>query len=224
MGKRFTKYLSYIKQCLITFIYDDEHRCVLCGNEIDNKNLCLPCMKKLKRNNENPIWYKNKFYIFSALYYTSEAKELLLNFKYKKNFQCGEVIASLMIECIKENNIEFDYIIPAPIKADSYKTRGFNQSLMLAKTIGAHFDRKVLDVLFFNKNIRNQKTLNKYDREKNIKGSISIKSTNINLENSRILIIDDVITTGSTLNECVSIVKGDKNILIKVLTGMKSSI
>lgn len=208
----------------MTFIYDDEYRCVLCGDEIDNKNLCLTCMKKLKKNKENPIRYKNKFYIFSALYYTSAAKKLLLNFKYKKDFQCGEVIANLMIECIKENNIEFDYIIPVPIKDDSYKIRGFNQSLMLAKIIGEHFDRKVLDILFFNKHIKDQKTLNKYEREKNIKDSISIKSTSINLKNTKILIIDDVVTTGSTLNECVSIVKENKNILIKVLTGIKSSI
>lgn len=208
----------------MAFIYDDEYKCVVCGDELENKNLCLACSKKLKKNNENPICYKNKFNIFSAIYYNSTAKKLLLNFKYKKDFQCGEVIANLMIECIKENNIEFDYVMPVPVKKESYNKRQFNQSLMLAKFIGEHYNKKVLDILFFNKNIENQKTLNKYDRQKNIKGSISMKATNINLEHAKILIVDDVITTGSTLNECVSVVKRDKNILIKVLTGIKSSI
>lgn len=99
----------------------------------------------------------------------------------------------------------YDTIVPAPINKKRNKQRGYNQSYLLAKEIA-----KVTGItlenecLYKTKNIIEQSKLNKEERQKNIQGAYELKNAE-RLNNKKILLLDDIYTTGSTANECCKI-------------------
>lgn len=127
-------------------------------------------------------------------------------------------------------NIEFidllknyDTIIPVPISKKRYKQRGYNQSSLIAKKLAKELLKENFkikyndDCLFKTKNVIEQSKLNKDNREKNIKGAYEIFHIN-QLKNKKILLVDDIYTTGSTLRECSKILKKSNPKKIGVLT------
>lgn len=111
-----------------------------------------------------------------------------------------------------KENIEFikkyDVLIPIPIHKDRMRTRGYNQSELIAKDLAYEIKNIKLEnrVLIKTKNIIAQSSLNKKQRENNIKDVYQIKSVE-KVMNKKILLLDDIYTTGSTVNECAKILK-----------------
>jgi len=105
---------------------------------------------------------------------------------------------------LKNNEFEnkFDLIIPVPLHKNDLKKRGFNQSVLLSKIIGDYFSIPVGENVLIKKKITPfQVDLSKKEREKNILKAFSVeKPEEINGKN--ILILDDVFTTGATVEEC----------------------
>ncbi len=112
----------------------------------------------------------------------------------------------------------YDTIIPVPISKKRLKNRGYNQSYLIAKEISKKTGVKLENnCLTKTKNIIEQSKLNKEQREKNIKGVYKLNNKQ-KLENKKILLFDDIYTTGSTANECCKILKQAKPNKIAVLT------
>ena len=115
---------------------------------------------------------------------------------------------------------KYDIIIMVPLSWKRRLRRGYNQSQLIAKIISNILQRKIESkILYKTKNIVPQSTLNKKERKENIKGAFKIKHTE-KIKNKKILIIDDIYTTGSTLNECARLLirNGIKKEDIGVLT------
>ena len=118
-----------------------------------------------------------------------------------------------------EKNFDFKeyYLVPVPIHESTLRKRGFNQSLLLAENL-KNFE--LLDCLEKIKLTQNQSKLNKKARLLNLNNSFLIKDKYRNkILNKKIVLIDDIATTLSTLNECTKILKnaGAKNITGLVL-------
>jgi competence protein ComFC len=122
---------------------------------------------------------------------------------------------------IFENIKKYDKIIPVPISKKRYKERGYNQSLLIAKEISKQMQYKanienkqkektnlelVNNCLIKTKNIIEQSKLNKEERQNNIQGVYSLQNPQ-KITNQKILLVDDIYTTGSTVNECSKILK-----------------
>lgn len=115
---------------------------------------------------------------------------------------------------------KYDIILIVPVNKARKKERGYDQSYLIAKTISTIIKRPIVkNVLYKDKNTIKQSTLNKEERKENVKGAYSIKNFQ-KLKNKKILLIDDIYTTGSTVNECsrVLIEKGINKKQIGVLT------
>ena len=96
-------------------------------------------------------------------------------------------------------------IIPVPVSKRRKKDRGYNQTELIAKEISKELNIEyVKDVLYKSKDTIAQSKLNKEQREENAKGVYEIKN-NQRVNNKRILLIDDIYTTGSTVRECSKI-------------------
>ena len=105
---------------------------------------------------------------------------------------------SMIVEKIKT----YDTIIPVPISNKRKMERGYNQSFLIAKKIAKSLNLEIINnCLYKNKNIIEQSKLNKEDRQKNIQGVYKLINKE-KLKNKKILLIDDIYTTGSTVNEC----------------------
>ena len=104
------------------------------------------------------------------------------------------------------------------ISKKRYKERGYNQSYLIAKEIAKNTDLEILNnCLIKTKNIIEQSKLNKEERKINIQGVYEIKNSAL-IKNKKILLIDDIYTTGSTVNECSKILNKEKTNKIGVLT------
>ncbi|MFQ6882595.1 ComF family protein, partial [Clostridium sp.] len=110
-----------------------------------------------------------------------------------------------------------------PISKDSLKKRGFNQCSVLAKNISSILDIPVIDCLVKVKETKEQKLLGKEERMKNILDAFEIKNKE-KLFKKNILLIDDVYTTGATINECKKNIEKCNINKIYLLTIAKSNI
>ena len=104
---------------------------------------------------------------------------------------------------------KYDIIIPVPISKKRYKERGYNQSSIIARNIAKRFDLKYIeDVLIKNKDNIPQSLLKKEDREDNVKKIYTLNPKRIDsIKNKKILIVDDIFTTGNTVNECAKVLR-----------------
>ncbi|MDU5107654.1 ComF family protein [Clostridium sp.] len=214
MGKRITKILISLKDELLDIIYPPKNSCIICQSEF--VGICPLCKSKIKR-------VKEFNGVLSYGYYNGVLKKLILEFKYNKNFVAGSILVDFLCDMIIENQIDIDYIVYIPSSKKTIKNRGFNQCEYLAKEINKNLDISICNDVIKNKNVKEQKLLSKEERCKNIKGAFKLK-TDKNIKNKKLLLIDDVMTTGATLYECEKLLKENGALSIKMLTVAKSYI
>lgn len=215
MGKEINKTLKIIYKALLDIIYPLENRCIICGVD-EYVGLCPLCNSKIKRAKsvDNVITYG---------FYGDVLKELILQFKYHKNFTAGDILSDFLVELILQNNIKADIICYVPMTKKSKRKRGFNQCELIANYIGDKFNIPVSNSIKKIISTVEQKTLSKDERSKNIEGAFSIENSK-EFFSKDIILIDDVITTGATINECIKILKRVGVKKITVLTIAKSNI
>ena len=155
-------------------------------------------------------------YIFK---YEGLIRKIILDYKFNDKPYINKTFVNFMLKNKKmfENIQKYDTIIPVPISKKRQKERGYNQSLLIAKEIANQTKLELENnCLLKTKNIIEQSKLNKEDREKNIQGVYELKDRQL-IENKKILLIDDIYTTGSTVNECSKILIKGKPIKIGIL-------
>lgn len=125
-------------------------------------------------------------------------------FKYGRDISTGSALAVFMAEFDFPdfNFTDYSIIIPVPLHIERLRERGFNQALILAKAIGKKYSIPVnFSLLKRTKSTLTQTGLDKSQREKNIRGAFTV-TDNAQAKGKSIILIDDVYTTGATLNQC----------------------
>ena len=187
----------------------------VCGfcDKINNNNLCKNCELMLSKYEINCIKYcaKEKYfdYLFCALKYENIVREKIIQYKFNEKSYLHKTFAKIIIKNKKIYGFLklYDIIITVPMFKNKKAVRGYNQSELIAKEIGTQlglaFEK---DVLIKIKNTQVQSTLNKTQRVENIKDAFTIKD-NTRVKNKKVVLIDDIYTTGSTVNECSKVLK-----------------
>lgn len=212
MGKKIKSFLNLTLKSLLEIIYPRSGVCILCGKE-EEQELCKQCKSGI-----TPCLTNN----LCIGYYKGELKELILRFKYKKDFIAGEILVELVEG--KLENVEKDYILTyIPISKDGIKVRGYNQCEYIAKELSFRNGYDILNTLEKIRETKIQKTLNKEERIKNVKECFGILNE-IKIRGKNFILIDDVLTTGSTLAEGIRVLKNNGANDVKILTLAKSDI
>lgn len=215
MGKRVVKIIKSILNELLDIIYPPDDKCIACLEE-DNVGICNKCKEKIER-------IKSSGDIKSYAFYGKTIRSLILAFKYEKNFLAGRILGGYLCDLVKENNIKADLVMYVPLSKKSLKKRGFNQCEFMGRIVAEKYNIKFYNGIIKIKDTKDQKTLSKEEREENIKGVFSVKDEKYLIGKS-IILIDDVVTTGFTVNECKNMLKKIKGCTINVLTVAKSEI
>ena len=215
MGKEIIKIIKIALEALLDIIYPYDNKCIICGVE-GFLGICSKCKSEIKRVHQQEE-------IMAYGYYGGVLKKLILNLKYHKSFIAGKVLADLLCQIIIEKKLSIDCICYVPISKDSLKKRGFNQCSVLAKNISSILDIPVIDCLVKVKETKEQKLLGKEERMKNTLDAFEIKNKE-KLFKKNILLIDDVYTTGATINECKKNIEKCNINKIYLLTIAKSNI
>lgn len=187
-------------KCREQFEIKEHRRCKICGRIIHHRGNCRIC-------NSDKMCFDRGYAVFE---YKGGVRKAIMDFKYKNMFRYGEFFGNIMSDFAKENIDEyFDYITAVPLHSKRKRDRGYNQSEILAKAIGRELGIKYKRLLLRKTNTKPQNSLNKKERLENIKKAFCM-CRNVSVENKNILIIDDIFTTGSTINECSRILKENK--------------
>jgi competence protein ComFC len=168
-------------------------------------NRCgLPESKEFCNDCKNKEFYFNKN--TSIIVYDDVAKHLIYKLKYGKSAEVGLALGVLMYKNVDPkvfNNI--DYITCVPIHKSRKKIRGFNQAEILCTEISKRNGIiTIKDLIKRVKNTKPQSSFNNKQREENLKNAFAINSK-YDIKGKRILIVDDIYTTGATLNRCASV-------------------
>jgi len=136
-------------------------------------------------------------------------KELIHRFKYGKKIPLGKRLGQRLGETINDDSIflKSDFLIPVPLHKSRYRERGFNQSDIVAEGISKITGLSVLkNVLKRKKNTKDQTNLSREQREENVRGAFVVTEPE-RINGKKIILVDDVITTGATLSECAWMLK-----------------
>ncbi len=197
------------------------HVCTGCGSDLlaENNLLCLRCINELPNTNfaihpGNPIekifWGRIPVTAaHSQFYFSKESliQHLIHQLKYKNHmaigFYMGELMGNSLLQSGRFNTI--DYLVPLPLYSDKEKKRGYNQSTIICNGVSAAMQVPVLTGNVSRQRFTATQTRkHRTERWKNVEGSFNINNPDA-MMGKRILLVDDVITTGATLEACGSI-------------------
>ncbi|GAB4291207.1 MAG: ComF family protein [Ignavibacteriaceae bacterium] len=198
--------------------------CPSCGVKIDSNTglICKNCINKIKLADKERIKdeFSRKFskdnYLndFTSLFIFEKEKELqtiIHRLKYEQKFLLGKYLGQLIFEGRKDRLYEWqpDLIIPVPLHHLKKAERGFNQSLYLARGIAVRSGIPVgAKYIIRHRYTESQTRLSQSERELNVKDAFKLRKLK-QIEGKKILLIDDVITTGATINECARILRNN---------------
>ena len=212
---------------ILNIFYPNHIKCVLCNKEISNEkydmcekcrnslplldgNLCLRCGQEILEHNKYCDNCKRHTWCFekaiSAVKYTDKMISLVHRLKYHNGKYLADIMADIMIDSLKNFDIPFDIIVPVPMSVQKQKSRGYNQAELLANAVATKLNKPVdtTTLLRIRENI-SQTELSAKNRWDNMQGAFATNGHSFAGQN--VLIIDDVYTTGATVNECSKILK-----------------
>ena len=186
--------------CMASIDYLQGITCFRCGKRLNEHyydNICPDC--------KTGIFNYNRAY--SCFEYSGMGRKLVHKFKYEGKTQLAKVIAGLMEERLRNERLAIDAVVPVPIHENKLKARGFNQSYLIARELGERLGKPIIDCLKRTKETKEQYNFDRIQRHLNISGAFSVKlSYNVG-KYKNILLVDDIYTTGSTVNECSKVLK-----------------
>ena len=208
-------------------------KCIFC-NKILNYGvstcICENCSVRIPYFNDrnlNLIKSNNYFDdIICICEYSGMIKEALIKYKFSNRPSFGRTFAQLIYERIKEKTDweKVDIIVSVPLHRKKEQMRGYNQSYLISKQLGKLLGIEVnKNLLIRTRNTDSQSLLNRVERLRNVKDAFSVPDEN-SVKDKSILVVDDILTTGTTLNECCKVLKnaGARKITAAVVaTGRK---
>lgn len=202
---------------------------MFCGRDIDNEcniPFCEDCANEMPFNHgkhckicDLPIgeydevcdhckdYHKSFDRAFAPMLYEGRVRSLILKFKNDNGKYLAPKFAKIIFDYINQRNLNFDIIIPVPLSEKSLKKRGYNQSALIAKELSILFNIPYSDTALAKiKETKHQKELGFSDRQRNLHGAF--RATNkAEIFGKNVLIVDDIITTCATINECSKVLK-----------------
>lgn len=181
------------------------HRCALCDNII-SKNLliCPSCNKNLKLE-----FYKRKICTINnkeinciaPFTYSGKVREAIIRFKFHSKVGNCKFLSSAMVKVLENYKEKFDIIVPVPISLNRKMQRKYNQCEVLAEEISKNVAIPCKNILVKIVDNPAQHDILSVYKSENVKNAYKVNS-NFEICGKRILLVDDVCTTGNTLKEC----------------------
>ena len=215
-----------LRAWLSELIAPAECRCMNCGREVfDGLGFCAKCKESAQLNVGKTCkrcgtaidgaedycgnCAFDKIYFdcgYSAFIYDGSVRAAILRFKFGNCGNFARIFAKFLAAVATKQGLEFDVVAYAPMSRNALKQRGYNQARLLAQHFCAILDcsDKLSDAIAKVKETDRQESLSKADRKTKLVGAYKCTS---DVKGKRVLVIDDIKTTGATLNECAKVLK-----------------
>lgn len=186
--------------------------------------LCLKCYSEVpyidkKGNNALNIEWADKLEVngfWACMYFNKGGlvQMLIHALKYRGEEKVGQFIGKRLSKLISNQEHQIDIVTSVPLHSQRLKKRGFNQADLFAQTLASELNISFHPILKRVKNTKTQTQMSRLERAENVQDAFALISQN-KFEGKHVLVVDDVLTTGATMQSCVKLL--DKN-------GMKVSV
>ncbi len=184
--------------------------CPLCGKIQDEVGVCPLCQQTAPWIGEDVAPATGEFFdsCYAPLWYTGLAKTSFHRYKFSNRKEYHKFYAKWMVQSIEgRHDHSFDCVTWAPLHRWRLRRRGYDQSKLLAHEIAKELELPVVSLLIKCRNTSPQSTLHDVaERRANSMGAYRM-AKGVTVSNLRVLLVDDVLTTGSTLSECARILR-----------------
>lgn len=214
--------LIYPKICLgcnNPLLKHEQCICTICQFHIPKTNH----FKEKKNDLQKLFWGKVQLNHAAALYEfvkDSPLQKMIHALKYEENQEVGIYLGKQIAYEIEDSTLlkGIDYIIPVPLHPKKEKLRGYNQSMSIAKGIQEILKTEIeITTLQRTVDTESQTKKNKYSRWENVGNVFEIRDVE-KLKHKHILLVDDVVTTGSTLESCIETLQQTEGIKVSIVT------
>jgi competence protein ComFC len=210
-------------------------KCIFCRRVLgvaSDIDICPDCYSKIPflRGGilESPLNNQKGYCdeVIAVCRYSGIVRNALINYKFNDKSSFYKALGKLMSERVKKmtNYRNFDIIASVPLFKQRQNVRGYNQAALMAKEISKELGiPNDFKLLFRKRNTKSQSLLSRQERLENLRDAFEVKEIN-KVKGKNIILIDDVLTTGSTLNECgkaLKIAGAGKIAAIVMATGRK---
>ena len=190
---------------LLDLIYPP--KCPFCGRVLERyeDGMCLRCQPILpwtEGQNEAVDFCEAAF---SPLWYRDGVRDAVHRFKFLRGRTHGDLFGKLMAQCLRDRwNEPVDLVVWVPLSPKKKRKRGYDQVELLARRVGAELEIPVADALEKIRETATQSSVGRdASRRANVLGAYEVRK-GVSLAGKRILLVDDVVTSGATLSECAS--------------------
>lgn len=240
-----TKFIAWIKKTLSSFsraVYPEGYTCYICGAELDEKYreyaLCEKCLKRLPYRHgitcpkcgayvehmgecvhcRNVLLPYHKAY--APFEYTGSIRYMIVSYKDKGSPWLHPYISKFLIDYAKAMEITADYLVYVPSSESALKTRGFEHNKRIAVAVANALGMQLTEPLHRHVQSKDSHRLSRLERYENLAGSFQMREDYDKslLIGKRILIIDDVMSSGATATTCAQILKNNGAKEINILT------
>ncbi|HJU45392.1 MAG TPA: ComF family protein [Chitinophagaceae bacterium] len=211
-------FLKTISHALLHLFFP--HVCIGCGSDIVSREtlLCLRCLNDLPETNfhaheDNPVekifWGRLSIHAATSQFYFTKGsliQHLMHQLKYRGNKELGLQLGKLMGSYLKDTERFNDVqaLVPLPLHPSRERHRGYNQSVVICNGLAEAMGIPILkNIVIRTHNTETQTKKNRIERWQNIEGKFELKRSDA-IAGKHVLLVDDVITTGATLEACGS--------------------
>jgi len=211
------KFLKRLYEIIIQLVFPQ--RCPYCRELVeDTEYACEKCRKEMPQNG---IYQgiSGGYRCASVLPYIDNYKRAILRFKFHEKTQHKKQFAKIMYDEVLRyyDDMVFDYVTFVPMHKKALKKRGYNQCKLLAEELSILMGIPCVEIIEKTKHTTAQHDLSASKRKTNLKGAFRIIDKKL-IKDRSILLIDDIVTTGSTLSECAKTISKANPQMICCLT------
>lgn len=211
----------------INYLYPKNIKCIICEEELSHNThysicdkcmdslpfivgkVCVKCGDPMRSDGNYCLHCKNDMPLFkmcrSSFIYRDPIRRMVRNLKYDNKRYLAETLSNFVVSEFVKMGVDVDMVVPVPISEHRLKVRGYNQAELLCSAFveKLHLDVRT-DVLLKVKETSSQAYLTRQEREKNLEDVFKISDKKL-VKDKVVLVVDDVFTTGTTLNECTKV-------------------
>ena len=186
-------------------------KCAFCRRLVKSNNnlLCPACRANLPYTEDGGAQHGDFFRLcVSALYYEDRVREALLRYKFQGSSGYAGTFGRLLADCIRANlRGQYDLISWVPLSRERLRERGYDQAMLLAQAAALELQDVAVSTLDKVRNAEKQSGVGSAEKRRaNISGAYRVADAEL-IQGRRILLIDDIVTTGATLSECARALK-----------------
>lgn len=192
--------------CLKTLPFNNGAICPFCGRKVGEAGACLDCKEK-------PLGAEKARSVFV---HEGKAAEAVLRYKRGARYFC-RTFASLALPVLQSEFPDADLLLYVPMTKKAEKKRGYNQSQLICKQLSRLSGIPACEALIKKRDTEQQKSLGRREREENLTGCFSVIEKE-KIAGKKVLLLDDVMTTGATIGEISAVLKKAGAACVYVLT------